>query len=79
MEQLDHQLQQRVWARVYGSPTQPFTPRQRENLRRCLGRCRENLAVYEKMQTHFAYQEAFTHLAEQTREEIKMLRQMLAK
>ena len=79
MEQLDRQLQRRVWARVYGSPTELFTPRQREQLRRCLQRCRENLAVYEKLQNHYAYREAFAHLADQTREEIKMLRQMLAR
>ena len=79
MEPLDHRLQQRVWARVYGGPTQLLTPQQREGLRRCLRRCRENLAYYEQMQQHYAYREAFSHLATQTGEEIKMLQQMLSR
>ena len=77
MEPLDRQLQRRVWKRVYESPREMLTRRQREVLGRCLARCRENLAVYEKMSSHFIYQEAFAHMAAQTREQIKMLRQML--
>ena len=77
METLDRQLQRRVWARVYDGPKETLTARQREHLRRCLVRSRENLAVYEKMQRHYAYQEAFARLQTETREQIKMLRKML--
>ncbi|MBR4971506.1 MAG: hypothetical protein IKY59_00880 [Oscillospiraceae bacterium] len=77
MKPLDRRLQQRVWSRVYESPRQMLNARQRESLRKCLQRCRENLAAYDKMRGHFAYQEAFAHLESQTREQIKMLQQML--
>ena len=79
MEPLDRRLQQRVWARVYESPKEMLTSRQRQALHRCLQRSRENLVAFEKMRSHFAYQEAFAHLETQSREQIKMLQQMLAR
>ena len=77
MEPLDRGLQQRVWNRVYESPKEMLTARQRQLLRDCLNRCRENMAAFEKMRGHFVYQEAFAHLQAQTAEQIKMLQQML--
>lgn len=77
MQPLDKQLQRRVWARVYGGGEPTLTPKQRETLRRCLARSRENLAFYEKMQAHRLYAAAFTRLTAETKEQIKMLQQML--
>ena len=79
MEPLDRHLQRRVWARVYESPKEIFTARQRAQMVRCLQRCQDNLAVFENLRGHYAYQEAFAHLEQQTRQQIQMLRQMLAK
>ena len=79
MERLDRGLQRRVWARVYESPTEMLTTRQREKLAKCLQRCKDNLAVYEKMRGHFAYREAFDHMEAQTRQQIQMLQQMLGR
>ncbi len=77
MKPLDQQLQRRVWARVYNQSAAPLTARQRQALQRCLQRSRENLAFYQKMQRHSLYAEAFTRLASETAEHIKMLNQML--
>lgn len=77
MKPLDRHLQRRVWARVYGGTQQHLTLRQRENLRRALVRCSENLACFEQMEHHVLYADAFSRLAQETREQIKMLRQML--
>ena len=77
MEKLDRNVQRRVWARVYNKKAVPLTPQQREALRRCLERSRENLTVYEKMKDHGIYAEAFARLHAETTEHIKMLKQML--
>ena len=76
MKPLDRGLQRRVWSRVYGGTTQHLTHRQRETLRRALARSGENLAFYEQMAHHVLYAEAFQRLAQETREQIKMLKQM---
>ena len=77
MKPLDRGMQRRVWARVYDRKAAPLTQQQRQSLRRCLERSQENLAFYEKMQTHQIYAEAFDRLYAQTAEQIKMLSQML--
>ncbi len=77
MQPLDKQMQRRVWARVYDRKAAPLSPQQRQSLQRCLVRIRENLAVYEKMEGHSIYAEAFARLHAETAEQIKMLKQML--
>ena len=77
MEQLDRNMQRRVWSRVYPQQPAGLTPQQRQRLRRCLERSREDLSFYQKMENHSLYAEAFAHLATQTTEQIKMLQQML--
>ena len=77
MEKLDRNMQRRVWARVYPNKWGGLTPQQRQTLQRCLERSKENLAVYEKMQKHGFYGEAFGKMYAETTEHIKMLQQML--
>ena len=77
MEQLDRNMQRRVWARVYPNKRGGLTPQQRQILQRCLERSKENLTVYEKMQKHSFYGEAFGKMYTETAEHIKMLQQML--
>ncbi len=77
MKTLDRNLQRRVWARVYGDTPQKLTHRQRENLRRALVRCGENLALFEQLEHHSLYGDAFARLTHETREHTKMLNQML--
>ena len=80
MEKLDHDLQNRVWNRVYGNG-QPLrlSPKQKQQLQQALNRSRANLAVYEALCSHSTYGDAFRRLAAETAEHIKMLRQMLQK
>ena len=75
MEQLDRNLQRRVWNRVYDKGSLPLTPRQRQALRQSLARSRENLTLYEKMEHHGIYGDAFAKLRSETAEHIKMLQQ----
>jgi hypothetical protein len=77
MEKLDRNLQRRVWARVYDKGNLSLTPRQRQTLRQSLARSRENLALYEKMEHHGIYGDAFAKLRAETAEHSKMLQQML--
>ena len=78
MEKLDHQMQKRVWDRVYPQPLAPrLTPQQRQALQQALQRNEKNLAFYEKMANHGLYGDAFRHMATETTEHSKMLRQML--
>lgn len=77
MEKLDRQLQRRVWARVYSSPWPALTGQQRQRLQRCLARSRENLRIYQAMTGHAIYAEAFDRLSRETKEQIKMLQQIL--
>ncbi len=77
MQQLDRRMQQRVWARVYGGRPIALTDRQRQELSRSLQRCRKNLALFESMTGHAIYAEAFNRLSRETKEQIKMLQQIL--
>ena len=77
MEKLDRNLQRRVWARVYDKGSMPLTEKQRQLLRQCLARSRENLALYEKMEHHCIYGDAFGKMRAETQEHIKMLQPML--
>ena len=77
MESLDRNLQRRVWNRVYDQAGSPLSPGQRKALRQSLARSRENLALYEKMEHHGIYGDAFAKLRAETAEHIKMLQQML--
>ena len=77
MKPLDHNLQRRVWARVYDGGPQPLSPQRKQMVRQALRRSRENLAVYEKLQKHAHYGAAFTKMQTETTEHIKMLQQML--
>ena len=77
MQSLDKKMQRRVWARVYDQKDESLTRPQRQALRQCLERSRENLALYEKLQSHGLYAGAFDRLRLETEEQIKMLRQML--
>ena len=76
---MDKNTEQRVWQRVYGGmqPPHRLTPHQRQNLRRSLERARANLRFFESQQQDPVYREAFAHLALQTGEHCKMLRQIL--
>ncbi len=79
---MDKATERRVWERVYGGPPQPphrLTPSQRQNLHRCLERANANLRFFESQQRDPVYREAFTHLATQTAEHCKMLRQILGR
>lgn len=77
---MDKETEQRVWQRVYGSPQPParLTPHQRQNLRRSLERATANLRFFETQSQDPVYSEAFTHLATQTAEHCKMMRQILS-
>ena len=77
---MDNITECNVWQRVYGAPQTPqrLTPRQRQELRRCLERANANLRFYESQRRNPTYPEAFAHLALQTAEHIKMMRQMLS-
>lgn len=76
---MDKNTERRVWQRVYGSQQPPprLTPQQRQNLRRSLERATANLRFFETQRNDPVYAEAFTHLALQTEEHCKMLRQIL--
>ena len=76
---MDRNTEQRVWQRVYGEASIPhrLTPRQRQNLRQSLQRAQMNLRFFESQQNDPVYAEAFAHLALQTGEHCKMLRQIL--
>lgn len=76
---MDKNMERRVWQRVYGSQSMPrrLTPQQRQNLRRSLERASANLRFFESQRDDPVYREAFAHLALQTGEHCKMLRQML--
>ena len=77
MEQLDRNMQRRVWTRVYPERPSGWSPKQRQALQRCLARSKENLAIFEQLEHHSLYGQAFGKLAEETKEHIKMLQQML--
>ena len=77
MEQLDRNMQRRVWARVYPERPSGWSPKQRQALQRCLARSKENLAIFEQLEKNSFYSQAFGKLAGETKEHIKMLRQML--
>ena len=77
MEQLDQRMQQRVWARVYGGRPVALTARQRQALQSALYNSRRNLAFFESMEHHSLYGAAFERLSRDTKEQIKMLQQML--
>lgn len=76
---MDKNMEQRVWQRVYGQAPIPhrLTPRQRQNLRQSLQRAQLNLRFFESQRSDPVYSEAFAHLATQTAEHCKMLRQIL--
>ena len=76
---MDKNMEQRVWQRVYGQASIPhrLTPQQRQNLRQSLQRAQMNLRFFESQRGDPVYNEAFTHLATQTAEHCKMLRQIL--
>lgn len=76
---MDKETERRVWQRVYGDRQTPprLTPQQRQNLRRSLERANANLRFFESQSRDPVYREAFTHLASQTAEHCKMLRQIL--
>ncbi len=76
---MDKESERRVWQRVYGGQQLPrrLTPQQRQNLRRSLERARANLRFFEGQSRDPVYSEAFAHLAAQTAEHCKMLRQIL--
>ncbi len=77
MKPLDRKLQQRVWSRVYEPSAAPLTPQQKQALRKCLQRSKENLSVFERKDGYGIYAEAFAKLRTETTEHIKMLQQML--
>ena len=76
MERLDKNMQRRVWDRVYDQPAK-LLPQQRQALQQCLRRAESNRAVFEKMEHHNGYAEAFSRMSRETNEHIKMLRQIL--
>ena len=77
---MDNITERNVWQRVYGAFPMPqrLTPRQRQELRRCLERANANLRFYESQRKNPIYPEAFAYLAQQTAEHIKMMRQILS-
>lgn len=76
---MDREMEQRVWQRVYEGYRMPprLTPQQRQNLKRSLERASANLRFFESQTQDPVYREAFLHLAAQTTEHCKMLRQIL--
>ena len=76
---MDKATEQQVWQRVYAqNPLPPrLTSHQKQNLRRCMERANANLRYYESQSRDPVYREAFGHMAQQTAEHIKMMRQML--
>lgn len=74
---MDKNMERRVWQRVYGNPPPRRTPRQRQELRRCLDRAETNLRFYESQRGDPIYAEAFSRLAMETAEHCKMLRQIM--
>ena len=77
---MDKATERNVWQRVYGAPPRqmPLTSQQRQNLRRSMDRANANLRFFESQGRHPVYAEAFAHMASQTAEHIKMMRQMLS-
>ena len=76
---MNQETEHRVWQRVYGNAPIPhrMTQRQRQNLRQSLQRAQANLHFFESQCKDPVYAEAFAHLALQTGEHCKMLRQIL--
>ena len=76
---MDKNTERRVWQRVYGAQPMPtrLTPQQRQNLRRSLDRATANLRFFENQSRDPVYSEAFAHMAAQTAEHCKMMRQIL--
>lgn len=76
---MNKEKEMEIWRRVYNSPQPParLTPRQRQQLRQALNRSMENLRTFEALSRDPYYGEAFEHMANQTAEHTKMLRQML--
>lgn len=76
---MNRNMEKRVWQRVYGGQAYPpsHAPRQKQALRQALARAQANVRFYEQERRDPVYGEAFAHLAQQTQEHCKMLRQML--
>ena len=76
---MDKNRQRQVWQRVYGNMPQPQArPISREGAMQCIRRLEQNMKFYEANQHHSIYGPAFGHLMQQTREQIQMLRQIVA-
>lgn len=80
MENIDRDMERRVWERVYANTEVSPVRRQRqprEALRRCYERAMANVKFYESRSRDPIYGPAYTHLARQTQEECKMLQQIM--
>lgn len=75
MEQLDKQLQQRVWQRVTGREPAETPPQRRENWKPLVMAAQENLAAYRYLAQQLPrYREPLGHLARETRKCIARIR-----
>ena len=72
---MDKKQQRQVWQRVY-HPVDPPPPISRQGLGQSIGRLQQNLRFYEGLGSHSLYGPAFQQLADQTRQQIQMLRQI---
>ena len=80
MENYDPEKEAQVWRRVQGQQAAPRLNRaHREQLRRCHRRLAENLRLFESLPRGQVYDEAFAHLARQTREQMATLHRMLGR
>ena len=72
---MDKKQQRQVWQRVYQHNESP-PPVSRQGLEQSIGRLQQNLRFYEELGSHSLYGPAFRQLADQTRQQIQMLRQI---
>ena len=70
---IDRNTEKQVWQRIYGQTKPP----QRESLLQCLRREEANFRRYDGLRHHSVYGEAFSRLADDALEHIKMLRRIL--
>ena len=76
---IDKQMERRVWQRVYGQQTPLRQNLNREKLRQCLRREEMNFEYYDSLRHHETYGPAFSRLADDGAEHIKMLRRILGR
>ena len=74
---IDKQMERRVWQRIYGNNTPQRQSLNREKLRQCLRREEMDFRYYDALRQHETYGPAFSRLADDAAEHMKMLRRIL--